>query len=508
MYHLELGSKSHWDGHARPRPSATSMDVEHMSTDNDYSREDDDPRPLHTPFDPLSIPQDVSPLHSPNHSDGSTLLEPLDKPIRFLQEFRRINALRQHVQDLRVRVRDERDHMKLTRKRMLSQLARVMQPRQDATQQLQSLQPLVEELDSQEISFEIMESDLIPAEWKLKEAEQILYEDILGNAAIERSDVGPHAWAASPTSPELPFTDDVMEFLARQSEYTLKERLSALESADRGLRSNLEDLERNHEALVQDTKMRLAAGVPLSLYSQQLIDDYPDRRGDLLRQMSLIAEAQKALTYRSTIASASSTAVDALFRRDQFSDVDTDADIQSAKSNADETLRLITADFDMRRGDVFPLLAEPVLNVSGTFDAAQSCPTSPDNQSPDTEGDVAESLKRIISKWILQCVKSSWQSFNRFVSEVEGYMEGNLSYETIGRYMLQTWFSEDVSVSHFDSRNDVESLRTSQLPDDKDSSRSDDEQAHMQSLTRGYRSSRSLMLRPSRHISHSRANTL
>lgn len=443
----------------------------------------------HTPSSLFSLPTGVSPVHSPDHSEESTL----DRPIQFLREFRNINALRHRVQNLRVRARDERERMKITRRRMRSELARTMRLGRDATQQLQALEKIEEELDSQELVYDFLESDLIPAEWKLIEAEQTLYEDILGDAAFDASGADLDALVIPSTWPDLPFADATMDILARQAELTPTERLLALESADRDLRMNLAYLDSTHKAVIQQSEMQAAAGLPVDRSSHRVTDNYMDRRGALLRQLASIAEARTALASSPTVASDTITADDVLFRCDQFADVDADTSLPSADSRDDENLSLSGGDFDKWRDDIPPLLAHPVLDVGQADNAVQSFPTNLESQYPDSAGDIAESLTTFVSRWILQCIRSSWWSLLRFVSE--GSFGRDWSYKTIEKYMFQTWYWEDaLSVSHSRLPVDLESLRTSQLPEEKDSSQAGGEEMHVQPSTKQYRSSSLIVL--------------
>ncbi|KIV81353.1 hypothetical protein PV11_03544 [Exophiala sideris] len=447
-----------------------------------------------TPSSLLSFTPDVLPLQSLDHSDEPTLLETLDKPIRFLRDFRNINALRQQIQNLRVRARDERARMRLTRQRMRqasSELARIIQIRQDATHKLQAFQHLLEQLDSEELSCDALESDLIPAEWKLKEAEQLLYEDILGAAAVEQSEVDPNTWMAHATLADMPLTDDAMDLLARLSGFTPEERPLVLDSADRDLRVDLENLERSHEALVQDTKMRAAAGVPVDPISQDLIKNYVDRRGNLMQRLAFVAEAKSTLAAEPTSDSESVAATDALFQCDQFGDVDTDASIQNVPTNNDETLLLSTEDIHPRRDDIVPLLAQPVVVAdSEVAEAAQTSATYSEIEDFGNVGMNANDLATYVSKWILACARSSWWSLARFV--FEWYIDDSLSYKKMEEYLPQTFFVEkDVLVSHAQAALDMESLPTSQLPDDSFTGKAEEGQVQMQST----------------HISRGRAHT-
>jgi len=433
------------------------------------------PRYPLAPSSPFIIPIDGSPLQSLERSDAPTLLDPVDKSIRFLREFQHINVTRQEVQDLRVRARDERNRMKSTRLRMhqaFSEFGRAIRHGQDTSHQLRSLEEVMGELDLQELSYDTVESNLIPAEYKLKEAEQRLYQDILGDSAIEQSEVDPHTWMTRSSLADMSFTDATMDLLARLPELTPRGRLSALDSAHWDLRVKLESLESNYEALLRDSEMRVAAGVPVDPISQTLISNYVDRRGDLLRQLALNAEARSTLSSKSTVASESTAATDALFQRDQFANVNTDAGLQTVNANDDETVRLSTADFDPRRDDIFPLLTQPVLDSGRAVKISQTPATDREDERP---GDVV--LATSASDWVLQCVRSSWWSLVRFM--FEGYLDESLSFHTIEKYLLQACFSEgDVSVSQAQVPVDVESSRTSQLPDDKVISKSEEGPMH------------------------------
>ncbi|KAK4940902.1 hypothetical protein LTR10_019055 [Elasticomyces elasticus] len=454
---------------------------------------EDNPGRPDTPSSLLSFTPDVFLLQSLDHSDEPTLLETLDKPIRFLRDFRIINALRQQIQNLRVRARDERARMRLTRQRMLqasSELARIIQTQQDAIQKLQSFQHLVEQLDSEELSCDAVESDLIPAEWKLKEAEQLLYEDILGAAAVEQSEIDPNPWVAHATLADIPLTNDAMDHLARLAEFTPEERALALDSEDRDLRVDLGNLERSHEPLVQDTKMRAAAGVPVDPITQDLIKDYVDRRGNLLQQLAFVAEAKSTLAAGPTSDSDLAAVTDALFQCDQFGQVDTDASIGNVPTNNDETLHLSTDDIHPRRDDIVPLLAQPMMEASEAVEAVQTFATYSEIEDFGNVGMGANDLATYVSKWILACARSSWWSLARFV--FEWYLDDSLSYKTMEEYLPQTFSVEkDVLVSHAQAALDMESLPTSKLPDDSFTGKAGEGQVQMQST----------------HISRGRAHT-
>ncbi|KIW36650.1 uncharacterized protein PV06_11162 [Exophiala oligosperma] len=50
---------------------------------------------------------------------------------------------------------------------------------------LRALKEVIEEIDAQYINHDMYESDLIPVEWKVKEAEKNLYEDLTGEAFLD-----------------------------------------------------------------------------------------------------------------------------------------------------------------------------------------------------------------------------------------------------------------------------------------------------------------------------------
>lgn len=138
--------------------------------------------------------RDAGDLHSspkllsepPEHHDGDwTMLEPTIRSV-LVHEFRKFDSQRQHVQMLRVLARDERHRMRTMRQRFQEAAAQLIQTSRlyastpetnagknaEANLKFQHIEKCFQELETQEMRYDLLESDLIPAEWELNKVER------------------------------------------------------------------------------------------------------------------------------------------------------------------------------------------------------------------------------------------------------------------------------------------------------------------------------------------------
>ncbi|KIX04531.1 uncharacterized protein Z518_05401 [Rhinocladiella mackenziei CBS 650.93] len=454
---------------------------------------DDDPR-YFTPMSParrhsssaeardsLNLPSGILRQGSPNHDERRwTMLEQADNPVRFLHHLPYIKRQRQHLQRLRVRARDQRDEMRSTRRRLhhiTSELLKATQDfsstgqvSHDIAKQFQDLELVIKEMDSQEIDNDALESDLIPAEWKLKEAETALYDQILGTPASDMNGSDRESLLTPRTPHHSPPSHPAGLVMAQPRGATAKDRISALTSSDQEVRDRLAILEKDHAALLQHVAMRAEAGMPPDDYSQQLLDTFPQRRGQLWKELAHIAEQRSALEEAfPTNSPPPFKASDIFFGLDQFFGVDTNVSTQDSRPDGDEamSLSLQSEDDETRADDIAPFLSQPV------WDGLSHSPDSMQLDSVshvliptffwDVRDPVTDNFSNFISMWILRCLQSSWWSFVRFA--FESGLDDKFSYKTIASYMKKTWFGPGVVPPRPLALSEKpESVNTSQLP--------------------------------------------
>lgn len=457
-----------------------------------------------------------------NVEGGWTVLEPADRPVYFLRDFQNINSQRQDIQLKRIKAREERNKMKVSRQRLLEAGSELLKATRrlrspvegdehDMSAQIENLENIMNELDTQEVYYDGLEGELIPAEWELKEAEQELYNQILGAAPPDQNESEGDTRPTPRTPRNVPPSNLIGPTTPQRYATTAKERLMELAYHEREVRNLLANLEADHAALQAEAETRARVGVPLDDYSQQLLDTYPQRRGRLWQDLAAIADETVGLE-ETVIPSRSPTsrASDVLFSLDQFVGVNTDAKIQRSEADGDQTLDLNTGDFDEERANDL----RPVLDCwSNPEKAKQVSPVASDMSS---QG--AESLSHFVRTWIFGCVQSSWWSFVRFV--FLGNFEDKMTLTTIKSYIMRMPLGQGLfPLPLSDWSEDPESVDSSVLPYFENLTWSPDTrftyelqpaslqpQRQTRRLQRRHSSSK-FATRPRSRTSHSRANT-
>ncbi len=466
-----------------------------------------------SPRKSLSVASEADHYHH-----GSASPEPVDKAIQFVRDFRNLNRLRNNVQKLRIRARDKRNQMKFARDEVYktsAKLLRASQLQQDIHEQVQSLQESVREMGKQEILVDWLESQLIPAEWALKEAEQELYGVVAGEPALDQDEFQVDVRSFPDTSSYVPDAIDAMNTPYPPHELVAEERLAALDSSDSQLRTRLEKLDNDYAAIAQDARMRAAAGVPLDDFSQNFIAAYPNRRGDLVKDLAAISKEKRVLQSDSMLTSRPTSPTEALLRFDQFSGGDTDLRLQTWEHNDDETLQLQDEEYEARKDDLAPLLAHATLTNMKDIDRTMSTVGLEENDyitSNQENNESTDGLASFVSKWLLGCITASWWTVIRFA--FQNYLDNRLSYTAMVRYVTDMWSREEgLPVSRFGSFTDLKSVRTSKLPSKLPSSTQyvvspaykPEWQSRQQK--RRHSSGGSVELRAKTHVTYGRPNT-
>ncbi|KAK5405270.1 hypothetical protein LTR06_008965 [Exophiala xenobiotica] len=404
-----------------------------------------------------------------HYQHGQDAPEPLDKHIQFVDDFRNLKQLRINVQRLRIRAEDQRNQMKFTRTEVhkrSAKLLRSVELQQDIHEQVRSLQESVRELDEQEIVYDSLESQLIPAEWALKEAERELYEDLAGEPALDQDVSQVDAWSLPESLSRVPDAIDAMNTSYPPHELMAEERLAALDSSDSQLRTRLEKLDDDYAAIAQNARMRAAAGVPLDDFSQNFIAAYPARRGDLMKGLAAISKQKRVLQSGSVVTSRPVSPTGAHLRFDQFSGSDTDLRLQTWEHNDDITLRLQDREYEARKADLAPLLAHATsTNMNDAdrristigLDEDEHITLAQENNEP------VDDLASYVSKWLCRCITASWWTVIRFA--FQNYLDNRLSYTAMVKYVMDMWSrDEGLPVSRIGFVADLKSVRTSKLP--------------------------------------------
>jgi myosin heavy subunit len=404
-----------------------------------------------------------------HYQHGWDAPDPLDKPIQFVREFRNLNQLRDNVERLRIRARDKRNQMKFTRSDVhntSAKLLRAVQLQQDIHEQVRSLQESVREMGEQEIVYDSLESQLIPAEYALKEAERELYEDVAGEPALEQNESQVDAWSLPNTPSRVPDAIDAINASYPSYELMAEERLAALDSSNSQLRTRLEKLDNDYAAIAQNARMRAAAGVPLDDFSQNFIAAYPAPRGDLLKELAAISKQKHVLQSDSVVTSRPVSPTGALLRFDQFSSSDTDLRLQTWEHNDDNTLQLLDTEYKARKADLAPLLAHATLANMKDVDGRMSTAGLEEddyNTLVQENKETVDDLPSFVSKWLFRCFTASWWTVIRFA--FQNYLDNSLSYTAMVKYFMDMWSrDEGLPVSRIGVVADLKSVRTSKLP--------------------------------------------
>ena len=269
-------------------------------------------------------------------------------------------------------------------------------------------------MGKQEILVDWLESQLIPAEWALKEAEQELYGVVAGEPALDQDEFQVDVRSFPDTSSYVPDAIDAMNTPYPPHELVAEERLAALDSSDSQLRTRLEKLDNDYAAIAQDARMRAAAGVPLDDFSQNFIAAYPNRRGDLVKDLAAISKEKRVLQSDSMLTSRPTSPTEALLRFDQFSGGDTDLRLQTWEHNDDETLQLQDEEYEARKDDLAPLLAHATLTNMKDIDRTMSTVGLEENDyitSNQENNESTDGLASFVSKWLLGCITASLLTF-------------------------------------------------------------------------------------------------
>lgn len=142
--------------------------------------------------DPTSPDSDASRSHYGPYSqingvDGAP--NPTDLAVPFLQKFKTINKNRVQVQKLRVKAGEERGQMKEALRQLSAAGDQVVKALKDLVSQedmlkisssFDKLKDAVKDVDKRDIEYDDVQGQLVPAEWALKESEQVLYSHLLG----------------------------------------------------------------------------------------------------------------------------------------------------------------------------------------------------------------------------------------------------------------------------------------------------------------------------------------
>jgi myosin heavy subunit len=404
-----------------------------------------------------------------DYQHGRDAPEPLDKPIQFIRDFHDLKQLRNNVQRLRIRAKDKRNQMKFTRAEVhktSAKLLRSVELQQDIHEQVRSLQESVRELGEQEIVYDSLESQLIPAEWALKEAERELYEDVAGELALDQDESQVDAWSLPESLSRVPDAIDAMNTSSPPHELTAEERLAVLDSSNSQLRTRLEKLDNDYAAIAQNARMRAAAGVPLDDFSQEFIAAYPARRGDLMKGLAAISKQRHVLQSDFVITSRPVSPTGTLLRFDQFSGSDTDLRLQTWEHDDDNTLQLQDTEYKARKADLAPLLAHATLTNMKDVDRRMSTAGLEEddyNTLAQENKEAVDDLPSFVSKWLCRCITASWWTVIRFA--FQNYLDNRLSYTAMVKYVRDMWSrDEGLPVSRIGFVADLESVRTSKLP--------------------------------------------
>lgn len=372
-----------------------------------------------------------------------------DKLIQFLRQFHRLYDLRTDAQALRLHTRDERNKVKSSTRRLQGitrRLVRGIKLQGDVTADLQALEGVIEEIDAQYINHDMYESDLIPVEWKLKEAEKNLYEDLTGEAFLDPAwseDDGQSSPNVAPQLSSLGITMITTES-PHQPHRPLDDAVAALKASELETTLELDRLKSEYDEIIEDANMYSASGMSVTTLTQDFLSDYTQRREALLDKLAVLSEDIRALESQSSAGDRPKSPTTDSLPVNQFSDRATDVLLRTYADNGDETLQLHAADYRARESDLTPVL--DCVEFSRANDGIGILPTS---LATLKKGGYAHSISleqpydggiTTVSKWLSHYFTSSWWSAVRFA--FEHYLDNTFSYIAIKRYLTDLYIKE------------------------------------------------------------------
>ncbi|KIW19350.1 hypothetical protein PV08_03645 [Exophiala spinifera] len=391
--------------------------------------------------------------HVSSHGDealaGHTPASQAGKLVQFLHAFQHLYELRKSALTLRLRTRDERNKVKASARRLQDitrRLIRDIKLQHDVTADLQALQEVIEKMDAQYMDHDRFESDLIPAEWKLKEVEKNLYEDVRGEPFLDPEWSDSDGRSSPKVLPELSSYGITMTMTTNppQTRGRLEDEVAALKALEQEMALHLERLESEYEEIAEDAKMRAEAGMPVTALSQDFLSRYGQRRRELLDRLALISEEIRAIEFQPFATDRPKSPTTNSLPLGQFSNRETDVLLRSYGDNGDETLQLRAEDYAAREDDLHPVLdrlKSPHANagvvmfpMSVAALEVDSCTDSISSEEP------PDSSVSIVSNWLSHYFTASWWSAVRFA--FEHYLDNTFSYVDIKRYMTDVWSRE------------------------------------------------------------------
>ncbi|KAL6241536.1 hypothetical protein RBB50_011559 [Rhinocladiella similis] len=454
---------------------------------------------------------------------GHALASPAGKLMQFFHEFQHLYDLRNSAQTLRLRTRDERNKVKSSTRRLQDitrRLIREIKLQHDVTADLQALEEVIEEMDAQYINHDMYESDLIPAEWKLKEAEKNLYGDLTGKPFLDPAWSESDGRSSPNILPQLPSYGITM--ITAENPHQLHGQLEGavadLKASEQETTLQLERLKIEYDEITEDANMHSGVGMPTTALTQDFLSGYAQRRGRLLDKLVMISEEIRALESQSSAFGRPKSPTADSLPLDQFSDRETDVLLRTYEDNGDDTLQLRAEDYGAREDDLNPVLdritftrandGAGILPMSLGAMGTGSYPHSVSTEEP------FDSSVITVSKWLFNCFTTSWWSAVRFA--FEHYLDNTFSYVAIKRYMTDGWFKEvGLPLSNQPYGSELKSVYTYWWPETSNSSPARVDPPvrslgqHRSPQKRRHSSGDSRSVRPKTHVIHSnRPNTL
>ncbi|ETI27111.1 hypothetical protein G647_09793 [Cladophialophora carrionii CBS 160.54] len=412
------------------------------------------------PFPPFTV--DVVSDASLGAKHPENPLEHIDKQVHFVSGFQKLAAQRRKVRRLRVRARDGRGQLKATRHRLHGALQRFFKTIEahpfgldsDPTlmKDLETAEVACDELNSEDIAQDIVESDLLPEEWELEDSERRLYEAVLGpSASDEEDDLDIDLGTTVPPDRRPTKAHVDRTYLPGPDEATADERLLALVEERRHLKESLENQEKEYTALSKDMEMRMAAGVPIDIFSRNTLEDFGERRGQLLKHIARLSFQISELEAMSSEASLhDSRQSNVLFGLHQFHDLETRKYIQAPKDGDSPILQLYDDDDGGRKADMDSFLGQPLLEQLERMDGLQEQNPVPaivpySSLMWEVDDELLDNLTNYVSLWILGCIQSSWWSFTRLAAWVD--TAGKFTVQATTELVKATWFEDGAGLS-------------------------------------------------------------
>ncbi|KIW88292.1 uncharacterized protein Z519_10859 [Cladophialophora bantiana CBS 173.52] len=417
--------------------------------------------PLPDAYNPLDLAPALIKEDSINHNTPWVHLDQVDNHVHFITKVQMIRRQRLKVQALRIRARDKRNWMKHTRNRLHKVFRDFLKANEafhrqthhdNTTTSFQEMGLTFQELEAQDIDLDVVESNLAPAEWELKESEKRLYEDLLGPSASDEDDseVGIQMTEATPSwFHKRPNEKNVKVSLLPPYEATTQDRLSAMSCHRQEVKDRLVSLTKEYAALQEDVQMRAAGGLTVDVLSQEALKELPERRAQLLRELADLTVGFNTLNDMVTEGpDLMSREADILFGHDQFDDLQPDVMTQQSLTEDDEVLHLQAHHQEERNGDILPFLTQPLVVTLSHPQVLEEQPCVPpltqySSIAWDLRGRDAETLSGSVSMWILGCVQSSWWSLIRFVFMSD--LNERFSTKTVADYVRATWLESNIN---------------------------------------------------------------